>query len=85
MNWEQAVAAMRRGEVVRRFSQAYLKQKAPGFFETGEEGCRLAAAWTVDNTPVFVFQGADSQCLFIPESHHIEATDWVVVIKGVQA
>lgn len=46
--------------------------------ESGQEGFRLVAAWTHDNKPVTVFQGAGSKCLFVPDSDHLAATDWVI-------
>lgn len=86
MNWTEAKEAMKKGHIVRRKSEMTLTaSKMPDdydgipVFETGEEGCRLAAAWTVDDKPVSVFQGFSSKSLFIPEDHHTSATDWVIV------
>lgn len=86
MNWEEAIEEMKKGHLVRRKSQmAMIPSKMPDdydgapVFETGEEGCRLAAAWSVENKPVHVFQGYSSKSLFIPEDHHTSAIDWIVV------
>lgn len=82
MNWAEAVEQMRRGHTVHRASE---QQRAlisePGesaIYECGTEGVRLAAAWSVDDAPVFVFQGAGSKVMFVPEDHHKEALDWEV-------
>ena len=44
--------------------------------ESGQEGCRLMHAWTVDEKPVLVFMGSSSKCLFVPDDEHRAATDW---------
>jgi hypothetical protein len=92
MNWDEALKAMKRGAYVRRKSQMYERditdQMPEGFddddrvVEQGEEGCHLAAAWTVDNKPVMVFMGASSRYPFIPEDCHTYATDWIEVTKS---
>lgn len=92
MTWAEAIEAMKRGSYVRQKSQMYRRDitnemKHPEEYEdcrvveSGEEGCFLAAAWTVDNRPVLVFMGASSRYPFIPEPHHMEATDWIEVSK----
>lgn len=89
MTWDEAIEAMKRGSYVRRKSQMYQRDitdemDISGAFEgcrvveEGEEGCFLAAAWTVNNQPVYVFMGA-CRYPFIPEPHHMEANDWVEV------
>jgi hypothetical protein len=47
--------------------------------ESGQEGARLMHAWTADDKPALVFMGADSKCLFVPDSEHRSANDWVIV------
>lgn len=46
--------------------------------ESGQEGCRLMHAWTVDEKPAKIFMGANSKCLFVPDDEHRNATDWVI-------
>jgi hypothetical protein len=46
--------------------------------ESGQEGCRLMHAWTVDEKPVMVFMGSSSKCLFVPDDEHRTATDWEI-------
>ncbi len=46
--------------------------------ESGQEGCRLMHAWTVDEKPALVFMGSSSKCLFVPEDEHRNATDWEI-------
>jgi hypothetical protein len=97
MNWNEAVAAMRQGHIVRRKSEMWRKVIEPtttgededghpwssaGIQETGQEGSILAHAWTADEKPVQVFMGASSKCLFVPDDEHRGATDWIVVEKG---
>jgi hypothetical protein len=98
LTWEQAVEAMRAGKYVRRASEMYLRCIEPtreadpdedshpwteaGVYESGQEGCYLAHAWTDDNKPVRIFMGAGSRCLFVPDGEHMEATDWVVVERN---
>ena len=82
MNWAQAVEAMRQGHCVARKSERYIR-----FVETphgtvgvmGMEPVRLAAAWTSDDKPALVFQGVQSQELFIPEEPLTSADDWTIV------
>lgn len=78
MNWEEAVEAMRSGKTVRRRSEAWQKRIADDIVESGEEGCRLMHAWSVDETPVLVFVGAWSKAHFVPDGEHRSATDWEV-------
>ncbi|MES1979602.1 MAG: hypothetical protein V4451_16290 [Pseudomonadota bacterium] len=47
-------------------------------FESGQEGCKLMHAWTVDEKPVLVFMGSGSKCLFVPDDEDRGATDWVI-------
>ena len=98
LTWEQAVEAMHQGSIVRRASDCYLKLvegrremdpdedehewEVAAVYESGQEGCYLAHAWTADEKPVKVFMGASSKCLFVPDGEHREATDWVVVSKA---
>lgn len=97
LNWQQAVEAMRAGQYVRQARQMYLRLiEAPqvdyseddphpwteaGIYESGQEGCYLAHAWTDDDKPVRIFMGASSKVPFVPDGDHFEATDWVVVEK----
>lgn len=46
--------------------------------ESGQEGCKLMHAWTVDEKPVQVFMGSSSKCLFVPDDEHRDATDWEI-------
>lgn len=46
--------------------------------ESGQEGCKLMHAWTVDEKPVQVFMGSSSKCLFVPDDEHRSATDWEI-------
>ena len=98
LNWQQAVEAMRAGKYVRKASQMYLRCIEPsreadpdegdhswataGIYESGQEGCYLAHAWTDDDKPVRVFMGASSRVPFVPDGEDFEATDWVVVEKN---
>lgn len=98
LSWDRAVEAMRKGEFVRQASQTYLRlveaarEPEPDedehswallpTYESGQEGCYLAHAWTDDNKPVRVFMGASSKSLFVPEGEHFEAVDWVVIERG---
>lgn len=79
MNWNEAVEAMRRGKVVRRVSESVRTKIAPDIIETGREPTMLAHAWTVDEQPALIFQGAWTKVLFVPDSDCREATDWVVM------
>jgi hypothetical protein len=92
MNWTEAVEAMKRGATVQRKSQQYSvlvdsgeDDESGGLFagiplyECGEEGIRLAMAYTEDGRFVRVFQGESSKVLFEPEDRHTDATDWVEV------
>lgn len=89
MTWAQAVEAMRGGAYVRRASDMYLKrvyldgedESDTPIYESGQEGCYLAHAWTADEKPAQVFMGAPSKVLFVPDDEHRSATDWVVVEK----
>lgn len=96
MNWAEAIETMKRGATVQRKSQQYSALADSGedddpewsfagvpVYEGGEEGMRLAVAYTEDGTFVKVFQGASSKVLFEPEDRHTEATDWVEVKEGV--
>lgn len=87
MNWIEAIEEMKKGKLVRRKSEMYMRpdniqlsddEEIP-VFESGMEACRLVAAWTIDNKPVTVFQGWPSKEVFIPEDEFISATDWIVV------
>jgi hypothetical protein len=96
LTWDQALEAMRAGKYVRQASQMYLRCIEPsheadedehpwataGVYESGQEGCFLAHAWTDDNKPVCVFMGASSKCVFVPDGEHFEATDWVVIDRN---
>lgn len=46
--------------------------------ESGQEGCKLMHAWTLDEKPVQVFMGSSSKCLFVPDAEHRLATDWMI-------
>ena len=96
LTWPEAVAAMLRGAYVRRAKDCYLKLvERPGddgfdtahpwagapVYESGQEGCYLAHAWTADEKPVQVFMGASSKCLFVPGDDDRAATDWVELEK----
>ena len=76
--WALAVDAMRQGKHVVRASQS----APPGnplngtFIGVGVEPVRLVAAWTDDQTPTIVFQGAWSKCMFAPEVEDEQANDW---------
>jgi hypothetical protein len=83
MNWGEAVVAMRHGFHVYRASlrtREYVGDSPDGLpiYDCGRESCMLAAAWTDDEEPVFVFRGAESGCMFVPEIEDREATDWAV-------
>lgn len=82
MNWSEAVAAMKVGKPVQRASEQTRKlighSDGIPIYECGEEACMLAHAWTDDERPVMVFRGVGSGQLFVPESEHREATDWVI-------
>lgn len=98
LNWQQAVDAMRQGKYVRQASQMYLRciersrEADPdedshpwaeaGVYESGQEGCYLAHAWSDDDKPVRIFMGASSKVPFVPDGEHFEAADWVVVEKN---
>ncbi len=91
MTWAEAVEAMKKGHDVRRASESYSKliEEAaeikgmealgahPAYVE-GQEACRLARAWSADEQPVLVFQGVVSGALFVPDSDHRNATDWII-------
>lgn len=82
MNWHDAVIAMLNGAHVQRESQQkqILVRRYPiPVYESGEEPCMLAHAWTHEETAVRVFQGASTKVLFVPEAVHLGATDWVTV------
>jgi hypothetical protein len=78
MNWSEAIQAMRAGHTVRRQSDTWRKQIEPGVIETGQEGCRLLAAWTVDDMTALVFAGSMSRVMFVPDDEHRAATDWAI-------
>lgn len=83
MNWSQAVAAMLRGHNVVRASEQkrQLVGTAPDglpIYDCGTEPRCVAAAWTTDDRPVMVFQGAETRTLFIPEDEERSATDWEI-------
>lgn len=88
MNWNQAVELMKLGNAVRRKSESVLTLIDAGgenddmddapIYESGQEGCRLMHAWTVDEKPALVFMGSGSKCLFVPEDEHRNATDWEI-------
>jgi hypothetical protein len=71
--------AMRAGRMVRRVSEAVRSKVDDDIYEEGEEPMMLAHAWTAEDRPALIFMGAYSKCLFVPESDHRDATDWVVV------
>lgn len=50
-------------------------------WESGQEGCRLMHAWTVEEKPALVFMGSSSKCLFVPEDEHRNATDWEIEVN----
>lgn len=88
--WALAVAAMKRGAIVRRASECFSRMIAPendaehewsaaAIYETGQEGCYLAHAWTVDEKAVLVFMGASSKTLFVPDEDHTSANDWIEI------
>lgn len=81
MNWKQAIQSMREGATVRRVSESVrtLTHLSSGMavYESGEEGCRLAYAYTPEGESVRVFQG-ESGCLFVPTTEQVLADDWVV-------
>jgi hypothetical protein len=82
VNWADAIEAMRAGKHVRRRADAEPHDRwvnGARVVYSGEEAMCLRAAWTVDGEPVLVFSGSESRGLFVPEAHHIEATDWEVV------
>ena len=83
MNWGEAVTAMRNGDCVQRLCDQSntLIGHSHGVpvYQGGQEPMRLAHAWTGEETPVMIFQGACSRCLFVPDSDHRNAKDWVVV------
>lgn len=92
MTWAQAVEAMKRGAIVRRACDCYSILVDEGdpdsddirrfpVYESGQEGCFLAHAWTVDEKPALVFMGVSSKCLFVPEFEHTSAVDWVEITK----
>lgn len=78
MNWIEAVEAMRVGKTVRRKSESWQRQLSDDIVESGEEGCRLMHAWTVEDKPALVFVGACSKAHFVPDDGHRSATDWEV-------
>lgn len=82
MTWDEAVAAMRAGKSVQRRSlvQRKLIGHSDGvpIYECGTEACRLAAAWSDDECPVRVFQGAGSKAMFVPDEDDRRATDWEI-------
>jgi hypothetical protein len=82
MNWWQAVTAMKQGRHVARSSEIRRVRIHTGdpdtvIYDCGTESSFLAAAWSVDNKPVFVFMGAESKCMFCPSEEQMAATDWV--------
>lgn len=90
MNWSEAIEAAMTSAVLRRESEMWMRVLESGnpalggiagaaIKETGREGFRLASAWTHDEKPVLVFQGAESKCLFVPESDDRNAVDWTVI------
>lgn len=76
--WAWAEMRMREGLTVRRASESWRQRTPEGYYESGEEPLTLAAAWGVDDAPVFVFVYADSRHLVIPTAEHLAATDWQV-------
>ena len=83
MNWAEAVTAMQAGHQVQRASEQHraLIGDSDGvpIYECGQEPCLLAHAWTADEQPALVFRGARSGELFVPDSEHRNACDWVLV------
>lgn len=86
MNWDQAIVAMMGGAMVRRQRDCWERvlercevSGDPIIVEQGTEGCILAHAWTHDNKPVRVLMGAESKALFVPDSDHLAAQDWVII------
>ncbi len=89
MNWSDAIELMRAGHAVRRKSESYARVIDPGrpdlqgiehapIIESGQEGCRLMHAWTVDEKPALVFMGSGSKCLFVPDDVDRAAIDWEI-------
>lgn len=83
MNWAEAVARMQAGNIVRRASQPdkWLgtdQKTGAALFVTDAEPIMLAAAWTPEDKPVFVFRGLWSRELFVPDDDNRNATDWEI-------
>lgn len=83
MNWTEAVTAMKAGQRVQRASEQGRKlldeNAGTPIYECGQEPCMLAHAWSAGEQAVMVFRGVHSGELFVPESEHREAEDWVYV------
>lgn len=83
MNWLEAVTAMKSGQRVQRASEQGRKliseNSGVPIYECGQEPSLLAHAWSADEQAVMVFRGAHSGELFVPDSEHREANDWVCV------
>jgi hypothetical protein len=83
VNWTDAVARMKAGHVVRRASQPdkWLgndTKTGAALFVTDAEPIMLAAAWTQEDTPAFVFRGLWSRELFVPDDDNRNAADWEI-------
>ena len=81
MNWADAVACLQAGNAVRRASQpdkwlGVDPMTGAKLFVTDAEPIMLAAAWTTEDRPVFVFRGLWSRELFVPDDENRKATDW---------
>jgi hypothetical protein len=83
MDWNAAIKAMKLGKHVQRASESGRKlvghSDGVPIYECGMEPCFLAHAWSDDQRPVRVFCGSRSKTLFVPESEHTDATDWMIV------
>ena len=82
MTWDEAVQAMKQGAHVHRASEQ--KCELVGYhnglpiYDGGTEALMLAAAWTADGKPVFVFQGVESKAMTCPGTDETKAVDWQI-------
>ena len=90
MNWNEAVALMQKGKHLVRASEqkrqliGYANGDGPPIYECGPEAVCLRLAYSVDEKPVWTFQGSESRTSFLPEDSHKEATDWIEYIDPFQ-
>lgn len=77
MNWAAAMAMALRNHTLNRVSLMAHEVDGNTTY-MGEEGFKIMYGWSHEDTPVTVFVGAQSKCLFIPTEEDKKALDWII-------